>query len=44
LCEQLSVQGSPFNYLDYNKRPLADLKGPFYPTPLTHKTGVNGIC
>jgi len=27
-----------FNYLDYNKRPLADLKGPFYPTPLTHKT------
>ncbi|MFZ0828328.1 MAG: TAT-variant-translocated molybdopterin oxidoreductase [Verrucomicrobiia bacterium] len=27
-----------FNYLDYNKRPLADLKGPFYPTPLLHKT------
>jgi len=27
-----------FNYLDYNKRPLADLKGPFYPTPLAHKT------
>ena len=27
-----------FNYLDYNKRPLADLKGPFYATPLTHKT------
>jgi MoCo/4Fe-4S cofactor protein with predicted Tat translocation signal len=27
-----------FNYLDYNKRPLADLKGPFYPTPLTHET------
>jgi molybdopterin-containing oxidoreductase family iron-sulfur binding subunit len=27
-----------FNYLDYNKRPLTDLKGPFYPTPLTHKT------
>jgi molybdopterin-containing oxidoreductase family iron-sulfur binding subunit len=27
-----------FNYLDYNKRPLADLKGPFYPTPLTHQT------
>ncbi len=27
-----------FNYLDYNKRPLADLKGPFYPSPLTHKT------
>jgi molybdopterin-containing oxidoreductase family iron-sulfur binding subunit len=26
-----------FNYLDYNKRPLTDLKGPFYPTPLTHK-------
>jgi len=28
-----------FNYLDYNKRPLADLKGTLYPTPLTHKTG-----
>jgi molybdopterin-containing oxidoreductase family iron-sulfur binding subunit len=27
-----------FNFLDFNKRPLADLKGPFYPTPLTHKT------
>ncbi len=27
-----------FNYFDYNKRPLADLKGPFYPTPLTHQT------
>ena len=27
-----------FNYLDFNKRPLADLKGPFYPTPLLHKT------
>jgi molybdopterin-containing oxidoreductase family iron-sulfur binding subunit len=27
-----------FNYLDYNKRSLADLKGPFYSTPLTHKT------
>ncbi|MGA2788101.1 MAG: 4Fe-4S dicluster domain-containing protein, partial [Verrucomicrobiota bacterium] len=37
-----------FNYLDYNKRPLADLKGPYfnkpsdfslgYPTPLSHKT------
>ena len=27
-----------FNYLDFNKRPLADLKGPLYPTPLTHKT------
>jgi molybdopterin-containing oxidoreductase family iron-sulfur binding subunit len=27
-----------FNYLDYNKRPLADLKGPDYPTPLLHKT------
>ena len=27
-----------FNYLDFNKRPLADLNGPFYPTPLTHKT------
>ena len=27
-----------FNYLDYNKRPLADLKGPFYPTPLLHES------
>ena len=23
-----------FNYLDFNKRPLADLKGPLYPSPL----------
>jgi len=28
-----------FNYLDYNKRPLKDLKGPFYPTTLLHSTG-----
>jgi molybdopterin-containing oxidoreductase family iron-sulfur binding subunit len=27
-----------FNYLDFNKRPLAGLKGPLYPTPLTHLT------
>ena len=27
-----------FNYLDFNKRPLADLKGPFYATPLLHET------
>ncbi len=27
-----------FNYLDFNKRPLSELKGPFYSTPLTHKT------
>ena len=27
-----------FNYFDYNKRPITALKGPFYPTPLTHKT------
>jgi molybdopterin-containing oxidoreductase family iron-sulfur binding subunit len=27
-----------FNYLDYNKRPLAELKGPDYATPLLHKT------
>ncbi len=27
-----------FNFLDYNKRPLSELKGPFYATPLTHKT------
>jgi molybdopterin-containing oxidoreductase family iron-sulfur binding subunit len=27
-----------FNYLDYNKRPLAELKGPMYSTPLLHKT------
>ncbi len=28
-----------FNYLDYNKRPLKDLVGPFYPTTLLHSTG-----
>jgi MoCo/4Fe-4S cofactor protein with predicted Tat translocation signal len=27
-----------FNYFDYNKRPISALKGPFYPTPLSHKT------
>ena len=27
-----------FNYLDYNKRPLSELKGPMYSTPLLHKT------
>jgi molybdopterin-containing oxidoreductase family iron-sulfur binding subunit len=27
-----------FNFLDYNKRPLDQLKGPFYSTPLTHST------
>ncbi|HEV2696078.1 MAG TPA: TAT-variant-translocated molybdopterin oxidoreductase [Verrucomicrobiae bacterium] len=27
-----------FNFLDYNKRPLTELKGPFYSTTLTHKT------
>jgi MoCo/4Fe-4S cofactor protein with predicted Tat translocation signal len=27
-----------FNFFDYNKRPLADLKGPLYPTPLLHRT------
>ena len=27
-----------FNYFDYNKRPISALTGPFYPTPLTHKT------
>jgi molybdopterin-containing oxidoreductase family iron-sulfur binding subunit len=27
-----------FNFLDYNKRPLSNLKGPFYATPLTHTT------
>jgi MoCo/4Fe-4S cofactor protein with predicted Tat translocation signal len=27
-----------FNYFDYNKRPISALKGPFYPTPLTHVT------
>jgi molybdopterin-containing oxidoreductase family iron-sulfur binding subunit len=27
-----------FNYLDYNKRPLTELKGPYYSTPLMHKT------
>ncbi len=28
-----------FNYLDYNKRSLKELKGPFYPSPLVHSTG-----
>jgi molybdopterin-containing oxidoreductase family iron-sulfur binding subunit len=27
-----------FNYLDFNKRPLAALKGPLYPTPLLNRT------
>jgi MoCo/4Fe-4S cofactor protein with predicted Tat translocation signal len=27
-----------FNFLDYNKRPLKDLKGPFYATPMLHST------
>ena len=27
-----------FNFFDYNKRPLDQLKGPFYTTPLTHST------
>ncbi|MFO1477728.1 MAG: TAT-variant-translocated molybdopterin oxidoreductase [Verrucomicrobiota bacterium] len=27
-----------FNYLDFNKRPLKDLNGPFYTTPLLHST------
>jgi molybdopterin-containing oxidoreductase family iron-sulfur binding subunit len=27
-----------FNYLDYNRRPLDQLVGPFYPSPMTHKT------
>ena len=27
-----------FNYFDYNKRDLSDLKGPVYTTPLTHVT------
>jgi molybdopterin-containing oxidoreductase family iron-sulfur binding subunit len=27
-----------FNYLDYNRRPLKDLVGPFYSSPLVHKT------
>lgn len=27
-----------FNYLDYNKRSLKELKGPFYPTTILHRT------
>jgi Fe-S-cluster-containing dehydrogenase component len=27
-----------FNFFDYNKRPLDQLKGPFYPTPLLQST------
>ncbi len=30
-----------FNFFDYNKRPLDQLKGPFYSTPLTHSTDGN---
>ena len=28
-----------FNYLDFNKRSLKELKGPFYPATLLHSTG-----
>ncbi|MBI4326628.1 MAG: 4Fe-4S dicluster domain-containing protein, partial [Chloroflexi bacterium] len=28
-----------FNYFDYNRRPLDQLKGPVYPSPLLHATG-----
>ncbi len=28
-----------FNFLDYNRRSLAQLKGPLYPSPITSKTG-----
>ena len=28
-----------FNYLDYNKRSLKELKGPFYPTPVVAQHG-----
>jgi molybdopterin-containing oxidoreductase family iron-sulfur binding subunit len=27
-----------FNFLDYNKRPLSELKAPFYSTPVLHET------
>ena len=27
-----------FNFFDYNRRPLEQLEGPYYTTPLTHKT------
>ena len=27
-----------FNYFDYNKRPISELKGPFYSTPILHET------
>lgn len=27
-----------FNFLDYNKRPLEELNGPVYSTPITHKS------
>jgi molybdopterin-containing oxidoreductase family iron-sulfur binding subunit len=27
-----------FNFLDFNKRPLSELKGPYYSTPILHKT------
>jgi molybdopterin-containing oxidoreductase family iron-sulfur binding subunit len=31
-----------FNFLDYNKRPLSELKGTMYATTLTHSTEENG--
>jgi MoCo/4Fe-4S cofactor protein with predicted Tat translocation signal len=27
-----------FNFFDYHRRPLAQLKGPFYPSPIAHAT------
>ncbi|MGH7981170.1 MAG: hypothetical protein ACREE6_17475, partial [Limisphaerales bacterium] len=27
-----------FNFFDYNKRPIQDLQGPLYPTPILHTT------
>ena len=28
-----------FNFFDYHRRPLDQLRGPFYPSPVTHATG-----
>jgi len=39
LLEQLPrTRSAVFNFLDYNKRPLTELKGTIYSTTLTHKT------
>jgi len=38
IVQQLPLQGRRFNFFDYNRRPLEQLQGPVYTTPLTHST------